>query len=118
MLSLAALAVFDVVEDARLGREADGVGLVAASAGADVDELAMLAWRTGARSEAGPEEGATDWRLLIVEARGAGLGATTLEGRGLGFEGPATDDPAAGVVGVGATEGRGRGAAALGAAAG
>lgn len=74
------------------GREGGGEG-------AAVDALATLALRAGARSGVRGATGATDWRLIWLDALevaggemtlagrvdvDAGLGATTLEGRDLG----------------------------------
>lgn len=86
-----------VVEDA-LGRDvADG--RVGGGESAAVDAFATLGLRAGARSGVRGAAGATDWRLVwlgALEVAGgevtlagrvdvdAGLGATTLEGRGLG----------------------------------
>lgn len=92
LLSRRALPAADVVEGATLGRDALGRGLGGAGvAEVDVDDdPAMLALRAGARG-AGVEDdaGVTDCRLLMVEARGAVLEGTMLEGReafALGWE--------------------------------
>lgn len=85
------------VEDA-LGRDAAD-GRVGGGEGAAMEALATLGLRAGARSGVRGAAGATDWRLVwlgALEVAGgevtlagrvdvdAGLGATTLEGRGLG----------------------------------
>lgn len=78
------MVLFEVVDD-MLGLEAGGAGLRNGSDASDgdvTDEPAMLGFRIGALEGAYEVPAATDWRLLMVGARGAGFGATTLEGRG------------------------------------
>lgn len=86
MLSLDDLRVLGVVVDDMLALGPD-CALLADSVADVVEEPATLGLRTGGRSAADDVddvEGATDCRLLMVETRGAVLGATTLDGRGLG----------------------------------
>jgi hypothetical protein len=104
--------VVDVVEGARLDREAVVCGLGGGAAADDVDEPALLALRTGARRGVGADAGAFEGRLAVTGA----LGALTLVGRAVTLEGRVDLGAAAGALGLeGAFEGDAEVDAGLGA---